>query len=400
MNKCSALAILRTDKLNNKTGLAPVSIQFFINGKKKVVALGIYITPDQWDANKRKIVANSDQMKAYNLVIEQALAKANKIFVDYHLMSKVLTPDLFLEEFTGANNRNDFIAFFTTELERRLKYDIISKNTYKIQKSTLNKLKTYKKIILFTDLTPEFIERFDAWHKKQIQESCQLRGKIQRMDSINTRQKTKSHIRTYVKLAIERHGIRISDPFKKIKVREIKGERVFLEKEELQQLHYMYNDDRLTHSESIVLCKFMFACFTSIRISDSQRIHEMKLVNDCISFVPEKTKRIGKHLKIHLNETAKLYYNRLKSQDFTNYTDQEMNRSLKRIAALAGINKPITFHVARHTFATQFISNGGDVTVLQQLMGHSDLRATMIYVHMAKNAAKEQIMKMDNIIDV
>jgi len=83
--------------------------------------------------------------------------------------------------------------------------------------------------------------------------------------------------------------------------------------------------------------------------------------------------------------------------DFQGISDQEMNRSLKDLARMAKINKHITFHVARHTFATQFIANGGDVTVLQQILGHADIRATMVYVHMARNVQQLQVMMLDKI---
>jgi site-specific recombinase XerD len=399
-NKCTAAVILRKDKVNNTTGLAPLAIQFFINGTRKVVALNLYIRPDHWDIQKRKVTTNCADYKDYNLIIDQSLAKANKLFVDYHLMEKELTPAQFMDEYTGAANRNDFIGFMQSELERRLRLDLISKNTYKGQRSTLSKLKQYKRLIMFSDLTPEFIERFDAWHKKHLTAACERLGKKQVLNSINTREKAKSHIRTYINLAINRNNVRIENPFKTIKVKSIKGTRTFLEQNEIVQLHQLFLNGELDYSQKLTLAKFMFACFTSIRISDSQRLHEMKTTNESITFIPEKTKRIGKRVTIHLNETAQLYFNYIKNLDFPNYTDQEMNRALKRITKLAAINKEVTFHVARHTFATQFIANGGDVTVLQQILGHSDIRATMVYVHMAHDIAKKQINLMDNILEL
>lgn len=380
--------------------MAPVAIQFFINGTRKVVSLNIYIQPKYWDEQKRRVTAGAESMKDYNLIIEQALAKANKIFVDYHLMEKELSTKQFLDEYSGQANRNDFINFMETELERRLKYDVISKGTYKGQKSTLTKLKKYKRTILFSELTPDFIEKFDGWHKRYLAGSCGKRGRNQVNDSFNTRQKAKSHIRTYINLAIQRNNVRIDNPFKVIKVKSIKGSRTFLEVDELLKLNELFDNGNITMTDKVTLAKFLFACFTSIRVSDSQRLHEMRYSDGCITFIPVKTQRLGKRVTIHLNETARKYYQWLKKCDFVNYSAEEMNRSLKRIAKSAIINKDITFHVARHTFATQFISNGGDVVVLQEILGHSDIRATMIYVHMARNAAKKQIMNMDKIFNI
>ena len=55
-------------------------------------------------------------------------------------------------------------------------------------------------------------------------------------------------------------------------------------------------------------------------------------------------------------------------------------------------------HVARHTFATQFIANGGNVVYLQQILGHGDMRTTMRYVHIVDSTKREQIFKLDAIL--
>jgi integrase/recombinase XerD len=49
----------------------------------------------------------------------------------------------------------------------------------------------------------------------------------------------------------------------------------------------------------------------------------------------------------------------------------------------AGLNKKVTAHVFRHTFATQLVRNGADITAVQKMLGHSDLRVTQIYTRVA-----------------
>jgi site-specific recombinase XerD len=396
MNKCTINAILRKDKINKKTGLAPVALQAFINGSRKVIALNIYINPKFWDDMKRK-VTGGPEMKSYNLVIEQSLARANKIFVDYHLMELELTPDDFMNQFTGKENRNDFIQFYERELERRHKLEIISKTTYIGQRSTFRKLQNFKSQIMFSELTADFIEKFCSWHKKYLAKQATSNGKELVMGGFNTIEKAKAHLRTYILLAIKRKGIRIANPFEEVKVKQVQGIRSFLEREELLRLMELMDDEKLSLTHKLTLARFLFACFASIRISDTQRLDEIKMINQHIEFVPEKTRHTGKRLTIPLNQTAQRYYSYLAAMDFQGISDQEMNRSLKDLARMAKINKHITFHVARHTFATQFIANGGDVTVLQQILGHADIRATMVYVHMARNVQQLQVMMLDKI---
>jgi len=81
-----------------------------------------------------------------------------------------------------------------------------------------------------------------------------------------------------------------------------------------------------------------------------------------------------------------------------NFTGEYINRELKFIAKACGITKNISFHVARHTFATNFLLSGGDVVQLQKLLGHSKITETMIYVHIVESITNEQIMSMDDIL--
>ena len=72
---------------------------------------------------------------------------------------------------------------------------------------------------------------------------------------------------------------------------------------------------------------------------------------------------------------------------------------MKDIARICGIKKRVTFHVGRHTFATQFLIIGGKVEVLQKLMGHSKMETTMIYVHIVDTQKEDQISQMDTIFN-
>ena len=81
----------------------------------------------------------------------------------------------------------------------------------------------------------------------------------------------------------------------------------------------------------------------------------------------------------------------------TKFADQHMNDEIKKIMKVCSINKKVTFHVARHTFATCFLRAGGSVVKLQKLLGHASITQTMIYVHILDEEANEDIHLMDNL---
>lgn len=142
-----------------------------------------------------------------------------------------------------------------------------------------------------------------------------------------------------------------------------------------------------------IIARFLFSCFTGLRFTDVQKLTIENFIDDSVVFTAEKT---GKFQRIKLNESAKKYiYN-----DFfkINSTNEYTNRELKKIAKLCGISKKLTFHVARHTFATNFLICGGRLEHLQKILAHSKIEETMIYVGIVENITNVQIMNMDEIL--
>ncbi|MNE42378.1 Tyrosine recombinase XerD [compost metagenome] len=74
-----------------------------------------------------------------------------------------------------------------------------------------------------------------------------------------------------------------------------------------------------------------------------------------------------------------------------------MNENLKLIAEKAKISKELSFHTARHTFATLFLAAGGNIAVLKELMGHAAIKTTMVYVHIDAEQRKQQMSLMESL---
>ena len=140
--------------------------------------------------------------------------------------------------------------------------------------------------------------------------------------------------------------------------------------------------------------RFLFACFTGLRISDILNLTKDNFIGDFIAFKSDKT---GKFQKIKLIETAKKFI----TEEIVfkgKYTIEYINRELKFIAKVTKIKKHLTFHVSRHSFATNYLIKGGRVENLQKILGHSNIRETMIYVHIVDSIMNEEMNNLDNII--
>jgi site-specific recombinase XerD len=118
------------------------------------------------------------------------------------------------------------------------------------------------------------------------------------------------------------------------------------------------------------------------------------LDNKVISFYVNKT---AKQHSIALNRRSLAIAKHNANLFIKKPTAPHVNRELKKIAAQMGVNRKISFHVARHTFATNFLRAGGDVVKLREIMDHEDITTTMIYVHIVNKEAHADMALLDNL---
>lgn len=114
-----------------------------------------------------------------------------------------------------------------------------------------------------------------------------------------------------------------------------------------------------------------------------------------ITFFSENTK---KWLLKYVDEKKKNYKNYDKNIIFTNsrgekLTDRSLRRLIGEYAKKANLQKEVTPHVFRHTFATELLNNGVDIRYLQELLGHSSISTTQVYTHISKGLLRDVYMK-------
>lgn len=114
-----------------------------------------------------------------------------------------------------------------------------------------------------------------------------------------------------------------------------------------------------------------------------------------ITFFSETTK---KWLKKYIEEKMKTYKNYSRDVVFTNSRGEKLTtRSLRRLisdyAKKSELQKEVTPHIFRHTFATELLNNGVDIRYLQELLGHSSISTTQVYTHISKAFLKDVYMK-------
>lgn len=356
-------------------------MQVIINRKKTALKTGISIQPYLFNVASGEIKSggpvNKKEASDLNLILNNELAKASEVFVRARLSNVILTPRKFKELFNQQTNyaEIDFIRFMEEEIKRMDGARELS--SIKSYLKTYSKLRTFKEHIFFDQLKIELIEDFERYL---------TRTKL----APNTRALHHKNLKSFINIAIKR-DIRIANPYEFFKIKRIKGNRDFLTPEELNNLIELYFSIDLSPELQNVLEYFLFACYTGLRISDVQVLNSESIIAGMLVFTPVKTKNLRKVVKIPLPDMALHIIKDRVGKLFNCISDQKTNLNLKDIAAAAKIKKCVSFHVARHTFATTFLRNGGTVEVLQKLLGHSKIETTMEYVHILDETLIEQM---------
>jgi integrase/recombinase XerD len=377
--KVNKRIVIKKDYVRND-GTCALYLSVSINGKRKRIPLNISVHPSKFNTKNQRIKGKSQVAVDSNMLIGQALARINDIELTYRLSNRILDVVTLQKEYINPTPNYDFIKFYEYELQHQKKY--LMQSTYRQQVSTLNKLKSWKSYIAFSAIDENLIKEMELHFKNVLKNK-----KVTIASSLK-------NFKKYLHIANNK-GINTSLSFNDIKVPNMTGSRTYLDKDEIRLFYNYWRSDFIKLSHRLVLSKFLFSVFTSLRISDIQNIKRENIIGDFLAYNSSKT---GKFNKIKLSDSALQFINHKGELFSDNYSGEHINRALKEIALFLAVNKKVSFHVARHTFATQYIINGGNVVNLQKIMGHSNIRETMIYVHIVDRLLNDEIDLLDNIL--
>ncbi|TMM56676.1 site-specific integrase [Maribacter algarum] len=195
----------------------------------------------------------------------------------------------------------------------------------------------------------------------------------------------------------------VKDPFKNYKLRFVKNERDYLTERELE---LMEETSFMPIGLKRVKDIFLFSCYTGLSYIDIKELNPNQILVgiDGNKWIHTKRTKTNELLKIPLLPKAREILDKYENEIVPTgkllpvYSNQKTNKILKEIAKACGIHKNITFHVARHTFATTVtLSNGVPIETVSKLLGHTKLTTTQIYARVLQKKVGED---MQNLMDV
>lgn len=376
-------------KYNNDTS-GIVWISFYVQRQKINFSTKVTVEVKHWNEKKSIVAAGDKQSADKNLIIETILARINNVFVKYRLRDKNLSRDLFLREY---NRPSDYATFF--DFVR----DYMKKISHRTELTTLNthmsvirKLKEFNTDLIFDDITRDWLDIYFAYLRRELDNNA------------NTAYKNMAIIKKYV-LAAYKAGYMTENPFEEWSIKKITSTCVYLNEEELAKLVALYNTGELEYKLHKTLEFFLFMCFSSLHVGDAKKLQLEQFSEDHFTYFRMKLQNskpepiqipISDPLK---NLLSKIVGTRKKGPLFeVIQADQTMNRNLKDIAAIAEIDKPITHKVGRHTFATIYLRHTKDLAALKELLGHSDMKETLVYAHVMDESKREGVQCFNSFV--
>ena len=375
----TAKFILRKDRSPNSE-IKPLHLKCYINKQKVVQSTGHMLHLLNWNHEKQLVQyhkkAPLSKADADNLNIELAgvMNKVQAIFFNARVKQRTLTAEDFKRLFASGANAQSFHEFYQQFMEQNA--GIYSPNTLKQYKVNQRLLRELMPQMNMHHLNAELVKRFDAV----------LRARY----GNNNRMKHHRLAKRVMLLACKEHGM--DSPYEDFKIKHINGKREYLNSAEVSALVHLLKGGALESGTLCALKKYLFSCHVGgLRISDIHSVGVDDVYDDVLVLVPQKTSGQSKRVQIPMPEDWQQWVQHTTGARFFDVqADQYINRCLKQCAKLSGITKRLTFHTARHTYATGFLNAGGKVEVLQRIMGHTDIKTTMVYVHISRERLKQE----------
>ncbi|TWR25495.1 site-specific integrase [Mucilaginibacter achroorhodeus] len=388
----------RPDKA--KDGKEPIYACVTVNRQRAYIALKQNVDPKNWDSGKGAAKGNKDEVKSINNYLEEVRLAIGSSYKELQLKRKMLSAravkDLYLGAEQEVYSMSRLFTYHNESSTTDLKWSTL-KHYYVTQRYLVKFLDIQFNAsdIYLHQLDYKFVKDFEVFlrnHKpKDHQKPLNNNGVMKHI----------IRLKKMVNLALNLQWIS-NDPFATYKLKIQKVNR-----EQLSELELKGIEDKKFGIERLEMVRdmFVFCCYTGLSYVDVSNLEPEHIVTGAdgeqwIRTCREKTlipvivpllpKALAILDKYKDNERA-LYDGRV----FPKISNQKVNSYLKEIAHRCDITKNVTFHIARHTFATTItLSNGVPIETVSKILGHTKITTTQIYAKVVERKLKEDMQNL------
>lgn len=360
---------LRAKPISN--GNQSLYLDCYFKGKRKYEFLRLYLLNENSRTNKEK---NRETMRLAEAILAKRLVELRN------------------NEY-GFRTSNEDVLFFDY-LQDHINNDTEGNNRL-VWEATAHHLHIYEpnEDITFGRIDSEWINRF----KQYLTGKVTIIGKTATELSESTRYLYISKLKAIFSKAVK-DGIITDNPCNRVaNFAKIDKERTYLSMEEVRLLA------NTPCSRESLKRAFLFSCLCGMRYSDVAKLTwgDVRLENGHTRIIFRQKKTGGQEYLDINNQAVQLMGDRGNDSElvFEGLPTVGYNTILLQAwANRAGIHKPITFHSARHTFATMMLSLGTDLYTVSKLLGHKDITTTQIYARIIDQAKRDAVDKIPDLL--
>lgn len=389
---------LNTAKKNND--IAPVYARITVDGKRAEISLKRYQSVTCWDTKTKRARPRTPNASALNAYLDQVyadlLACHKQLLSEFKLITSQAIKARYLGEEEQEKTLLELVDYHNTTMQTVLKFGTL-KNYYTTERYLIRFLKAKIKSsdIYLKQLSHRFIIDFEQYLRKG--------PSINRNQPLNNNgvMKHLERLKKMMNLALRLEWIE-KDPFVRFKLKFTKYQREYLSESELK----IFIEGVLkSEQHRKIRDVFVFSCYTGLSYTDVKSLTSHNIVRGIdgdywIFTQREKTEQL---VKIPLLDKALDIIRKYDNCELSMtkllpvYSNQKTNIYLKEIVAIFDINKNITFHSARHTFATTVtLSNGVPIETVSKLLGHSKLSTTQVYARVIEKKVSVDMKLLRN----
>lgn len=376
-----------------------VYVRISVAGQQTDLYIGRSVNPENWDQKRKLSKGRSRRDLELNKYLDEVRGKFCEIHTALVRDKKVINPIVMRDLFLGKVEKPKMLCdvFRQTNAKRKEELDRgdIVKATYQRWERCITYLEDFFKFTMdvddipVKDVTSGMLDDFE--HFLRVSKNCANNAAVRYLRCVkNTIQYALAH-----KWITE-------DPFIGKKYQRTYAEREFLTEPEIMAMMKLDFSD-LPRLE-LVRDTFVFCCFTGLAFCDIKSLQRENIVNDSDgnAWIRKSREKTGELSIIPLLEIPRQIAEKYAEHPLVKstgvvlpvLTNQKCNAYLKEIADLAKIQKHLTTHMARHTFASISLSNHVPMESIQKMLGHSDIKTTQIYAKMQDRTVYEDMETM------
>ncbi len=398
----SILFWIRKNKLDKKSK-ASIYCRITVDGARAELALRKSVFQEKWESSKGLVKGSTRDAQSTNEYISKIKNDIYEAYRSLEESNSVITANAIKKMLLGndANMKSQKNVFVVFEEHNSKVKQLVNKDfayrTYEMYQTCLKHLREFvlKKYTTtnypLSEINSEFISSFD--HFLRAEKSI----------ANNTTIKYIKNFKKIIRIAIANGWIQV-DPFLSYRARLVKIDRGYLTQKELDIIS---NKPFSTKRVEQVKDMFLFQCYTGLAYCDARVLTCRNIVSDSENVLWIKTYRQKTHSSVNVPLLPKAMeilekYKAYPKENKNGYllpflSNQKMNAYLKEISDICGIDKKLSSHHARHTFATTItLSNGVSLEAVSKMLSHASINTTKIYARMLDSRVANEMNVLKN----